>query len=270
MNEGAGESQEVRRVALRLEYDGQPFCGWQKQPHAPSVQGSLEAALSRVANHPVEVVSAGRTDTGVHATAQVVHFDTPARRAEHAWVLGANSNLPAGVSVLSAHEPGDSFHARYSATGRAYTYLFLCRRSRPAILRGRVGWYHAALDAERMAEAAQPLLGEHDFSAFRAAACQAAHAVRELRRLEVRRHGDLIAIHVDANAFLHHMVRNLVGTLMRVGTHERPVEWPGALLAARDRTQAGMTAPADGLYLTRVAYPSTFGVPDDPRPPLFA
>lgn len=259
-----------RRIALRLEYDGAAFAGWQVQPHAPSVQQTLERALSAVADHPVEVTAAGRTDSGVHATAQVVHFDTTARRQEHQWVLGANAHLPEAVSVLSSHHVEEGFHARYTAVLRGYRYVFLCRRSRPALLRGRVGWTPRALDVERMHRAAQGLLGEQDFTAYRAAACQAAHAVRRLHRLDVHGDGALVTVDVEANAFLHHMVRNLAGTLMEVGTGERPVRWPREVLEARDRRRAGMTAPAEGLYLCRVVYPEEHGVPSSSVAPSFA
>ncbi len=258
------------RIALALEYDGSRFSGWQRQHHAPSVQEALETALSRVADHPVEVVCAGRTDAGVHATHQVVHFETTARRPMHAWVLGANASMPEAVSVLWAQPVADTFHARYSAVRRAYRYIFFCRRSRPALLRRRVAWLHRPLDAERMREAAKPLLGEHDFSAFRAAACQARHARRRLMRLDVRAEGPFVHLDVEANAFLHHMVRNLAGTLMAVGSGERPVTWPEEVLAGRERTLGGVTAPAEGLYLTRVVYPPDFGLPGDGVFPLFA
>ncbi len=258
------------RVALGVEYDGAPFSGWQSQRHAPSVQETLEKALSRVADHPVEAVCAGRTDAGVHATHQVVHFDTTARRPMHAWVLGANALMPGAVSALWAQPVSTDFHARYSATRRAYRYVFFCRRSRPALLRRRVAWVHRPMDAGLMQKAARPLLGEHDFSAFRAAACQSRHARRRLLRLEVFERGPFIYLDVEANAFLHHMVRNLAGTLMAVGRGERPVEWPAEVLAGRDRTSGGITAPAEGLYLTRVVYPPAFGLPERGVDPLFA
>ncbi|MBK1734294.1 tRNA pseudouridine(38-40) synthase TruA [Halorhodospira abdelmalekii] len=257
------------RIALVVEYDGSEFSGWQRQHHAPSVQEALEGALSRVAAEPIELVCAGRTDAGVHATHQVVHFDTRAKRPLHAWVLGSNANLPASVSVLSAHAVADDFHARYRARRRAYRYVFLCRRARPALARSRVAWTHHELDAARMHESAQALLGEHDFSAFRAVACQAAHAVREVQRLSVERRGAQVIIDITANAFLHHMVRNIAGTLLAVGTGEQGVGWPAQLLAGRDRRRSGITAPASGLYLTGVEYPAEYGIPSglDAAPP---
>ncbi len=258
----------TQRIALVLEYDGSGFSGWQRQRHAPSVQAALEAALSRVADHPVEAVCAGRTDAGVHAAHQVVHFDTSAQRPLHAWVLGANAHLPQAVSVLSAHAVGDGFHARYAARRRAYRYAFLCRRARPALLAHRVGWTPKGLDAGRMHAAAQALVGEHDFSAFRAAACQAAHPVREVFSVTVQRHADRVVIDVAANAFLHHMVRNFAGTLLAVGSGERPVDWPAQLLAEGDRRRSGVTAPASGLYLCGVDYPPEHGVPGTPESPL--
>ncbi len=259
-----------QRIALVLEYDGTGFSGWQRQDHAPSVQEELERALSRIADHPVAVVCAGRTDAGVHAAAQVVHVDTTASRPLHAWVLGTNSQLPETVSVRTAHAVEADFHARYGARRRGYRYVFLCRRARPALLRHRVAWTHHPLDAGRMHRAAQALVGEHDFSAFRAVACQAPHAVREGFRIDVHRHGDLLFIDIEANAFVHHMVRNIAGTLMAVGAGEQAESWPAELLAAGDRTRSGVTAPAAGLYLTRVVYPSHHGLPDGGHWPFLA
>lgn len=266
--DGLAEEPGGGRIALVLEYHGGGFSGWQRQDHAPSVQRVVETAISRIANQPVEVVCAGRTDAGVHAAAQVVHFDAPVERPLHAWVLGCNAHLPESVSVLSAHPVPGSFHARYSAQRRGYRYVFLSRRARPALLAGRVAWTHRELDAPRMHAAAQALVGEHDFSAFRAVACQARHAVREVYRIDVARHGDQVWIDVEANAFLHHMVRNIAGTLLAVGSGEQAVEWPERLLAAGDRTRSGITAPAAGLYLTRVVYPPEYDVPSAGRWPV--
>ncbi len=264
------DSAQMQRIALVLEYDGSGFSGWQRQAHAPSVQQALETAVSRVADHPVSVVCAGRTDAGVHAAAQVVHFDTSAERPLHAWVLGSNAHLPASVSVLEAHAVDGTFHARYSAQQRAYRYIFLSRRARPALLRNRVAWVHHDLDAERMHDAAQALVGEHDFSAFRAVACQARHPVREVRAIRVHRYGRMVFIDTVANAFLHHMVRNIAGTLLAVGSGRRGVSWPAELLAAGDRTRSGITAPAAGLYLAHVAYPPGYGLPAEGRWPFLA
>lgn len=256
-----GDRAGRSRIALIVEYDGTPYCGWQRQLHAPSVQEELEEALARVADGAVEVTCAGRTDAGVHATHQVVHFDPPSERELHAWVLGGNANLAASVSILSAYAVDSQFHARYQARRRAYRYYFFCRRARPALWRSKVAWTHRRLDAERMHDAAQPLVGEHDFSAFRAVACQAAHAVREVFSLEVSRQGDVVVIDVEANAFLHHMVRNIAGTLLAVGCGDQDEDWPRRLLLGRDRTRSGITAPAAGLYLTGVEYPQRFGMP---------
>ncbi len=252
------------RIALGIEYDGNRFSGWQRQPHASSVQASVEQALSRVADHPVEVVCAGRTDAGVHATAQVVHFDSAAPRSMRSWILGVNSNLPPEVCITWAQPVADDFHARFCAIGRQYRYIILNRMVRPALLRGRVAWEHRALDVARMAAAGRALLGEHDFSSFRALACQAHHPVREIYTLSLTRSGDFIYLDVAANAFLHHMVRNIAGTLMAVGRGDQPVEWVEQVLQARDRAVGGVTAPAGGLYLVQVRYRAPFDIPQTP------
>jgi tRNA pseudouridine38-40 synthase len=258
------------RIALGIEYDGSGYCGWQAQPHAPSVQEEVERALSTVADHPVEVVCAGRTDTGVHATAQVIHFDSDAGREMRSWVLGGNANLPDDISVQWALPVPDDYHARFGDTGRQNRYVILNRPARPAILRHRVCWTHRELDLGQMQAAAAHLLGEHDFSAFRAIGCQAKNPVRTLHRLDVTRSGDCIYIDVAANAFLHHMVRNIAGTLMTVGRGEQEPSWVEAVLAGRDRSLAGVTAPAGGLYFVNVLYPDTYGIPATPRLPVFA
>lgn len=250
------------RIAMGVEYDGAPFSGWQRQDHAPTVQAQLERALSRVADRPVAVVCAGRTDAGVHACGQVVHFDTDAQRATRAWVLGANVQLPAAISVRWAQEVDDAFHARFSATARRYRYVILNRWARSAMRHARVAWEHRPLAADRMADAGRLLLGEHDFSAFRAAGCQARTAVREVRELAVRRQGELVVMEIEANAFLQHMVRNIAGTLMRVGRGEADVDWVAQVLAAGDRRLAGVTAPPDGLYFLGVRYPDAFALSD--------
>lgn len=255
------------RIALGIEYDGSRFCGWQRQPHASSVQAALEAALSVVADHPVAVVCAGRTDTGVHATAQVVHFESDAPRNMRSWILGTNSNLPPEVCVTWAQPVAEDFHARFGATGRRYRYIILNRIMRPALLRQRVSWDYRPLDAAQMVEAGQILVGKHDFSSFRALACQAKSPVREVTSLEIHRSGEFIYLDIAANAFLHHMVRNIAGTLMTVGCGERPISWVEEVLAVRDRTLGGVTAPADGLYLVQVSYPEHFGVPCVARVP---
>jgi len=249
------------RIAAIVEYDGSNFSGWQWQDHAPSVQQAIEAAISKVADESIRVTVAGRTDAGVHASAQVIHFDTHAQRSAYAWVRGTNSNLPDSVALLWAGEVGGEFNARFSATGREYHYLILNRAVRPALLARRVTHEYRPLDVGRMQAAAQHLVGSHDFSSFRAMQCQAKSPVRELRALEVKREGDRVQIRAEANAFLHHMVRNLAGVLMDIGAGEREPAWAREVLEARDRTVAGITAPPDGLYLTAVHYPSGFGIP---------
>lgn len=254
----------MSRIAVGLEYDGSAYAGWQMQASARSIQSVVETAVSQVADHPVAVTCAGRTDAGVHAIGQVLHFDSEALRSERAWALGTNTNLPNDVAVLWAREVAADFHARYSATARTYRYVILNRGSRPALARQRVCWIHAPLDGQRMQRGAGHLIGEHDFSAFRAAECQSRTPLRRVERIEVRRSGEHVIIEVTANAFLHHMVRNIAGVLIEIGSGEAEPEWAGAVLASRDRTTAAMTAPAGGLYLIRVTYPDRFGLPRGP------
>ncbi|MCX7155929.1 MAG: tRNA pseudouridine(38-40) synthase TruA [Rhodocyclales bacterium] len=242
------------RIALGLEYEGSGFCGWQSQADGGAVQNVLESALSIVADAPTRVVCAGRTDAGVHALAQVVHFDTEAVRPDTAWVRGVNAHLPDSVAVRWAQPVSGEFHARFSARGRRYRYLLLNRAERPGLMARRVGWFHRRLDADTMAAAAGLLLGEHDFSAFRSIECQAKSPVKTLRRADVRRHGDLLVFEFEASAFLHHMVRNLVGTLVYVGKGAHAPEWVGELLAGRDRAHAAPTFEACGLYFAGVDY----------------
>jgi tRNA pseudouridine38-40 synthase len=251
------------RVALGVEYDGSRFSGWQVQVGQRTVQGVLEAAIARVADHPVASVCAGRTDAGVHATGQVVHFDTTVWRDPHNWRLGVTRHLPTDVAVVWACPVGDDFDARRSAVTRHYRYVLLNRAVRPGLWQRRSGWYWKPLDEQRMRAAARCLLGEHDFSSFRAAECQAAHARRRLDRVAIGRCGERIIVEVSGNAFLHHMVRNLVGSLLLVGAGAREVDWMQAVLLARDRRLAGPTVEAAGLYLTRVDYPDgmLLGVP---------
>jgi len=249
------------KIALGLEYDGAAFSGWQTQRHARTVQACLEEALSKVADHPVTTWCAGRTDAGVHATGQVVHFETHAVRSLRSWVLGTNANLPREVAVRWAVEVPQDFNARFSATARAYRYVILNQPTRVALWARRATWELKPLDAARMNTAAQALVGEHDFSSFRAAGCQASHPVRTVHRIAIRREDSKVILDVEANAFLQHMVRNPTGALLEIGRGERPVDWIDALLAARDRTRAGVTAPPDGLYLIRVEYPPHFGIP---------
>lgn len=251
------------RLACHIEYCGTGFSGWQSQPHLPvaTVQETLEAALSQVANTAVRVVCAGRTDTGVHATGQVVSFSAPVTRSEKSWVQGANGNMPPSVRVKAVTVVDPQFHARFSATARRYQYIIANTAVRPALSVGQVSWYRAPLDAERMHQAAQSLLGKQDFSAFRAARCQSPTPVRHVDFVSVYRVGELVVIEVQANAFLHHMVRNIVGSLIAVGCGRKPVEWLAELLAGGDRTVAADTAAADGLYLIGVAYPRSFALP---------
>jgi tRNA pseudouridine38-40 synthase len=258
-----------RRVALGVEYDGSAFSGWQSQHHARTVQQCVEEAVSKVADEPIRLHCAGRTDAGVHGLGQVVHFDTRALRSERAWVLGTNANLPDDVAVQWAQPVADDFHARFSATGRHYRYLILRRPARSALWRSRAVWTHRALDVARMQEAGQCLIGRHDFTSFRALACQAKSPVRTLRYLSLARRGELIELRVGADGFLHHMVRNIAGVLMAVGRGDRPVDWTRELLRLRDRARGGVTAPPHGLYLAGVDYPAHFGLPvrDDVDPP---
>lgn len=250
------------RIALAVEYDGSGFCGWQKQSHGErTVQTCVEQALSKVANHEVQVVCAGRTDTGVHASGQIIHFDTGAERTIHSWVFGANANLPKDVSILWAKFVSDDFHARFSAQYRAYRYVIFSRHVRPSFLAHRVTWEYRELDETRMRAAARYLVGEHDFSSYRAVACQAKSPVRTVSRLEVTRNGPLYFIDIQANAFLHHMVRNVAGVLMSIGTGEQEPEWAREVLEARDRTLGGVTASPHGLYLSEVGYPEHFDLP---------
>lgn len=249
------------RLALGLEYAGTAYSGWQALDGRRTVQGELEAALARVADQPVAVVCAGRTDAGVHALAQVVHCDVDAVRPLRGWVLGANTHLPPDIAVTWACQVADGFHARFSATARRYRYLILDRRTRAAVWADRVAWSPQRLDAEAMHAAAQCLVGRHDFSSFRAADCQSKSPVRLLESITVNRSDGLVSIEVQANAFLHHMVRNLAGSLLMVGRGERPVAWLAEVLAAADRRVAGPTGVPGGLYFAGVRYPAAFGVP---------
>lgn len=262
----------MQRYAAAVEYDGGPFSGWQMQDGPRTIAAELVRALSRVAAHPVEIVCAGRTDAGVHATGQVIHFESAAPRSLRAWTQGANANLPPEISILWVRPVPAHFHARFSALSRCYRYLISNRPVRPAIWRGRAAWVQSPLDVAAMNEAARHLLGEHDFSAFRAAECQSRSTVRRLDRLEVRAvpipgadeaaAGRLLEVTVQANAFLHHMVRNLVGLLIVVGRGSAPPAHAAEVLQARDRRRAPPTAPAEGLYLHSVEYPAAFGLPE--------
>jgi tRNA pseudouridine38-40 synthase len=259
------------RIALGVEYDGAPYCGWQSQADGSTVQDTLQSALTQIAGSPISseypagelisVIAAGRTDTGVHACEQVVHFDTHTERPLTAWVRGVNALLPSSIAVRWAHPVPDEFHARFSAHGRSYRYLLINRAVRPAIQAGKVGWFHAPLDVSAMQAAAQYLLGEHDFSAFRAAQCQAKSPVKHLHQLDIHRQGEMLIIDCSADAFLHHMVRNIVGCLVYVGKGKYPPVWLSEVLAGRERSFAAPTFAPDGLYLRRIKYEAKWGLP---------
>ena len=252
----------MTRIALGLEYDGARFAGWQTQKDGSGIQDAVESALRSFVGQPVPVVCAGRTDAGVHATGQVVHLDSPVQRQTSAWVRGVNRFLPRTVAIRWAREVPDEFHARFSAVGRTYEYWILNDPVRSALHEHRTGWVFRPLDVAAMQGAARALLGTHDFSSFRSAECQAASPVREVRQLELQRLGRLVRVQVTANAFLHHMVRNLVGTLVAIGVGRHPPQWAGDVLAARDRAAAAPTFAAVGLYLTRVEYDRALDLPD--------
>jgi len=249
------------RMAALLEYDGGAYAGWQSQAHAKSLQDAVESALAFVAGAPVAAVCAGRTDAGVHALGQVIHFDTAARRTPRAWVLGANTRLPPDISLQWAGEVAPDFHARHTALRRIYRYHILNRSARSALGAGRLTWVHRPLDADAMRTAAQVLLGEHDFSAFRSVECQSKSKMRRVERISVALEGDSLCIEISANAYLHHMVRNIVGTLLEVQSGRDPPGTMKRILESRDRRLAGATAPAAGLYLCRVEYPAAHGIP---------
>jgi tRNA pseudouridine38-40 synthase len=256
----------MSRWAAGVEYVGTGFRGWQTHTNLRCVQSTLEAALSKVADHPVAVTAAGRTDAGVHGLQQVVHFDSEARRSDYAWLLGTNTNLPEDLSLRWVQPVREDFHARFSARARHYRYVFHNNRARSALLRDRVSWWPQRLDAPAMHEAAQALLGEQDFSAFRDSECQSPTAMRFMRHVQVFRRGDFVVMDICANAFLHHMVRNIAGTLAEVGLGKRPPSWVAEVLAGRDRTRAGMTGPAEGLYFVGPEYPAEFALPERPEP----
>ncbi len=246
------------RIALGIEYDGHDFFGWQAQQNLLTVQGCLESALSKIADEKIKVICAGRTDAGVHATGQVVHFDTTATRNLRAWTHGTNSHLPSSIAVTWVKEVDEQFHARFSAVARCYRYIIYNHSLRPALAAKRVTWYHPTLDVEKMEKAGQFLLGEQDFSSFRSAECESKTPMRNVHFIKVARENDFVIIDIKANAFLHHMVRNITGVLLQIGSGSKPVEWAKAVLLAKDRRQAAETAPATGLYLCQVSYPEPY------------
>ncbi len=248
------------RLAACIEYEGSGFSGWQSQvgQSVRFVQTEVERAIARVADHPIKVVCAGRTDTGVHATNQIIHFDTHAHRKERSWVLGSNVNLPDDIAVRWVTEVSDEFHARFSALSRSYRYIIDNRWVRPAILRDRVTWERQELSIDLMQQACMYLKGRHDFTSYRSLACQAKNPVRDIQMLDIHRQGEFVTIDIRANAFLHHMVRNIAGVLITIGRGERSPEWAREVLEAKDRAVGGITAPAAGLYLVDVAYPEEY------------
>ena len=251
----------MNRYAIGIEYDGTAYSGWQTQQSLRTIQGLVEKALTGVAAEPVEVVCAGRTDAGVHARWQVAHFDTHVTRPMRGWVMGANTDLPRDISITWARPVPRHFHARYSAEARTYRYIILNRSARSPLATRRATWVYRPLDHERMAEAASYLCGHYDFSAFRSAECQSNSPIRRVEQLPVERQGEWILIEVTANAFVHHMMRNIAGLLIEIGRGEAPPAWAQEILEGRDRTRGAPTAPADGLYLWDVRYPGAFRLP---------
>ncbi len=260
----------MARYALGIEYDGSAYCGWQRQDHSPSIQQALEEALSRVADENVVVIASGRTDTGVHAWQQCVHFNSDQTRQLKAWVMGVNAHLPSDISVRNVVAVDDKFHARHSTLGRTYRYFILNSPARSALQHQRVGIVFRPLDEAAMHIAGQALVGEHDFSSFRAAGCQAKHAIREITAVAVKRYNQHVMVQIQGNAFLHNMVRIIVGSLISVGTGDQPIDWVGSVLRSRDRTLAGTTSVPHGLYFMGPHYDESFGIPhwQQSAPPL--
>lgn len=256
------------RIALGIEYSGEDYCGWQRQSHSPSVQENLEKALSQIAAQSIKVFCAGRTDTGVHATGQVVHFDMQGSRPETAWLRGANNYLPKDISIVWAKEVSENFHARFSAGSRSYRYIIQNSETPAATLCSKVTWHRKSLNLSWMQKSAEYLVGKHDFSSFRASSCQANTSIRTIERILITRQNNLIFIDIKANAFLHHMVRNIVGCLLRVGEEREKPEFVESVLACRDRTKAPDTAKPNGLYLVNVSYPLEYSIPTNSLAPL--
>lgn len=254
------------RIVLAVEYDGAKFCGWQIQPNLPTVQAALEVAVAHIAGHFVRIHAAGRTDAGVHASKQILHFDTVAVRPLSAWVNGVNNALPSAIRVLWAKVVEEIFHARFSALARHYRYILHLHRIQPALLKGKVGWVHYELELDRMIQAAQYLIGEHDFSSFRAAECQAASPIKILHKLAISRENQLWVFDFSANAFLHNMVRNMMGALLYIGRKKAEPDWMKTVLSYRSREKAPPTFMPDGLYLSGVTYPEKYKLDTEPSP----
>ena len=259
------------RIALGLEYDGTTFDGWQSQPNGNTVQDKLQSALSQIAQQPTQVIAAGRTDAGVHAVAQVVHFDTEVQRPLTAWERGVNVILPPSIAVQWAVPVTEDFHARYSASSRRYHYVLYNHATRPALLNGKTGWFHLPLNLTSMQEATKHLIGEHDFSAFRSSECQAKTPIKTLHSVEVVQQERFFIFKFWANAFLHHMVRNIVGCLVYIGKGKYPAEWIKTVLKSKDRTLAAPTFSPNGLYLSAITYDPKWQIPSSRRmiSPLF-
>jgi len=258
------------KIAACVEYNGTAYCGWQRQHHAPSVQEEVEKALSKIANEAITIRCAGRTDTGVHGIGQVIHFETEVERNNRAWQMGTNTHLPYDITLRWVSPVAEDFHARFSALSRHYRYVILNRDSRSALLHQQVCWHRPPLDSSQMNQAAQALLGRHDFTSFRAIACQAPHAMREVYAIKVQREGMFIYIDIQANAFLHHMVRNIVGSLLLIGQGKQDIDWMSYLLKQKNRALAGATASASGLYFIAVDYPEKFQLDIPPILPRFS
>ena len=256
----------MTRYACGVEYDGHGFLGFQTQVQEPTIQGCLEKSIAKVANHTVRLVCSGRTDTGVSATAQVIHFDSDSDRTGYQWIMGVNTNLPKGISLLWIKQVSDDFHARFSAIQRSYQYTILNRWIRPAINRHSVTWEMLLLDEKRMNKAAQYLLGEHDFNAFRSSACQSKTPIKTINSISVIREGNKVIMNVAASGFLHHMIRNIIGTLIPIGRGEKSIETMQIILESKDRTKAGITAAPNGLSFNTVKYPKKFGLPEGQIP----